>query len=271
MKFSNLLLFGSALLTEVFAAPVEQNDYNDGEVDGIYYRDDYGKAIRLRKRDVDTANLLANAWYQTVTTTVDGKYGTYLEVVYTSTIRPASTFVVTKTYYSTSTLQNGAVTTVSSVAKSTTTQSAILATNPSEANAAATATSTEDSGAYETEDYNSTGSDLESSIPVSTTAEATTNYTPSTSSGSTLSTITSSPVSNSNVQKVTASVSYSFPSSSGSQGSLSYTPYYTETAGDGVCIVYYAEDDETESYDDDAPYTTLTLTSVVATVTLTQS
>ncbi|QOU21833.1 hypothetical protein BRETT_001997 [Brettanomyces bruxellensis] len=275
MKFSNIILLGSALLAEVFAAPVEPNGYEEDKLDGMYYRNDEGKAVRLGRRDIDTADMPAGAWYKTVTTSVDGKYGTYLEVVYTSTIRPATTY----------TLQNGEITTVSSVAKSTTTQSAVIATDPAEASSEATATSSENSSPEETEsyDYSSTGSDFGSSIPASTVAENSTSSafstsstqstqsTQSTTSSSASSTITSSPVSSSGVQKVTASVSYSFPSSSDSEDSVSYTPYYTETAGNGVCIVYYAEDDETESYDDDTPYTTMTLTSVVATVTLTRS
>ena len=285
MKFSNIILLGSALLAEVFAAPVEPNGYEEDKLDGMYYRNDEGKAVRLGRRDIDTADMPAGAWYKTVTTSVDGKYGTYLEVVYTSTIRPATTYVVTETYYSTKTQQNGEITTVSSVAKSTTTQSAVIATDPAEASSEATATSSENSSPEETEsyDYSSTGSDFGSSIPASTVAENSTSSafstsstqstqsTQSTTSSSASSTITSSPVSSSGVQKVTASVSYSFPSSSDSEDSVSYTPYYTETAGNGVCIVYYAEDDETESYDDDTPYTTMTLTSVVATVTLTRS
>ncbi|ANZ73733.1 BA75_00192T0 [Komagataella pastoris] len=47
------------------------------------------------------------------------------------------------------------------------------------------------------------------------------------------------------------------------------TPYFTAT-DDGTCYIYYAEDDETATYSDDAPYTTSTVYQVVATVTLTR-
>ncbi|VEU19553.1 DEKNAAC100766 [Brettanomyces naardenensis] len=255
MQFKNIICFTSLLLSQVLAAPVEKRSNPDDDIEystvryPVYHLldDEAGTDIAvLHRRDIDPNNLPPGAAYSTVTTTVDGQFGTYLEVVYTSTIRPATTYVVTQTFYSTITLGNGQVTTISSVSDSTTTESAVYATDPPASQVTTSAAPSSSASAPSV----STSTSLTSS--------------PSTTSDSVTSQITSSP------SVVTASDSLSVSFASTSESSLSYTPYYTET-DDGTCIVYYAEDDETESYSDDTPYTTQTLTSVVATITITQS
>lgn len=176
--------------------------------------------VPLAKRDT---SLPAGAAYSTVTTEVNGVYGTYLEVVYTSTLKPASTYVVTTTIVDTTTLANGDITTVSSVVASTTTKSAVYATGSDDTTTTTSTTST------------TTSSTITSAAQSTTTTAAATS-----STGDGL------------VQETDM---------------VSWSAYATEVA-DGTCYVYYAEDDDTSSYTDDAPYTTLTVTSVVATVTL---
>ncbi|QPG76820.1 hypothetical protein FOA43_004214 [Brettanomyces nanus] len=256
MQLQKLLLLGS-LLSSSFAAPVEERkrfssveeeDSSSSSVFPVFHllNDESGKETGfLRRRDLDTANLPDGAEHKTVTTSVNGQYGTYLEVVYTSTIRPASTYVVTTTIYSTKTLQDGQVTTITSVAGSTTTQSAIYATE----------------AAQDTEDDSTTPS-ATSSLAQETGDDSATE----TNNAATTVTAESSS-SSSSVSHASTSLSVSFASNT---DSASYTAYYTETVDDGTCIVYYAEDDETASYSDEDPYTTVTLTSVVATVTMTQ-
>lgn len=263
-----------AAITGAICAPVKKHEL----AEDVYLGAD-GELSLIKRGDVP-----AGAEYKTVTTEVNGKFGTYLQVVYTSTIRPARTYTFTKTFYSTLTYDDGSVTTIESVSHSTSTQAPVYATVPVDSNGSSSSNDNEqDDSSDDSETQTQTQADSPSAS--SSTIQQTAAPGSSTSSSSSTTGTTSTTESQSSVVKVTASVSYSFPTTTSTSSSstitniddgsmdptASYTPYYTDTIDNGVCIVYYAEDDETESYDDTEPYTTITITSVVATVTLTKN
>ncbi|CDK26985.1 unnamed protein product [Kuraishia capsulata CBS 1993] len=195
------------------------------------------------------------------------------EVVITSTIDPGYTSVVHETYltsflvtesgsssYSyltvtpsvTSSLTSS---TSSSSASSSSSSSSSLSSSSSSSSLSSSSLSSSSSEEKDTTStkvvFKTTSRGSKSSATATPTKKATSSTTTSSSASST---ITAAPSTSDDDSWITGS----------------FTAYSTSTS-EGVCYVLYEDDDSTGTYSDIEPYTTITLTSIVATVTLTES
>lgn len=105
----------------------------------------------------------------------------------------------------------------------------------------------------------SSSSSTEITSPTPTSTPTTITSTSSTSSSTSSSTTSSS-------TSTSTSITTTSSTSSSTTSEAPYTAYETDKVG-GTCFIYYAQDDLTATYSDDTT-TTMTVTSVIATVTL---